>query len=55
MIEELYERIEELNSKLYWREDIEEIVRKMILKSHMTLGEVEEVFHYLNMPNNEVK
>lgn len=53
IIEELYERIDELHSKLYWREDMEEIIRGLILKSHMPIGEVEEIFHYLNMPDNE--
>lgn len=53
-IDELYERINDLHSKLYWYEDIEKIVRKMLLKSHMPIGEVEDIFYFLNMPDNRL-
>ena len=55
LIEELYERIEELRSKLYWREDIEEIIREMLLHSTISIGECEDIFRFLNMPDNRVE
>lgn len=55
LIEELYERIDELHSKLYWREDIEEKIREMLLHSTISIGECEEIFRYLNMPDNRVE
>ena len=55
LIEELYERIDELHSKLYWREDIEEIIRDMLLHSSISIGECEDIFRYLNMPDNRLE
>ena len=55
LIEELYERIDELHSKLYWREDIEEKIRELLLHSTISIAECEEIFRYLNMPDNRVE
>lgn len=55
LIEELYERIDELHSKLYWKEDIEEIVRELLLHSTISIAECEEIFFFLNAPDNRVE
>lgn len=52
-IDELYERIAFYRTKLYEREDIEEVVRSYLLKSSMPIGEVSSVFYFLNLPNNK--
>ena len=54
-IDELFERIFELNSRLMWRENTEEVVRDLLMKSNMPIGEVEEVFYFLNLPNNKLE
>ena len=54
-IDELFKRIIELNIRLIWRENTEEVVRDLLMKSNMPIGEVEEVFYFLNLPNNKLK
>lgn len=54
-IDELYERIFFYQSKLHWRENIEEKIREMLLHSHMPIGEVEDIFYFLNLPDNKVE
>ena len=54
-IEELYERIFFYQSKLHWRENIEEKIREMLLHSHMPISEVENIFYFLNLPDNKVE
>ena len=53
-IEELYERIAYYRTKLYEREDIEEVVREYLLHSNMPIREVESVFCMLNLPDNKL-
>lgn len=52
-IEELYERIAYYRTKLYEREDIEEVVREYLLHSNMPIGEVASVMWILNLPDNK--
>ena len=52
-IEELYERIAYYRTKLYEREDIEEVVRKYLLHSNMPIGEVASIMWMLNLPDNK--
>lgn len=44
-IEELYNRIFELKDKLYREEDINDELVQQLLHTHITLGEVENIFH----------
>ena len=53
-IDELYERIAYYRTKLYEREDIEEVVREYLLHSNMPIREVESVFCMLNLPDNKL-
>lgn len=52
-IDELYERIAFYRTKLYEREEIEEVVRDYLLKSNATIGEVSNIFYMLNLPDNK--
>lgn len=52
-IDELYERIAFYRTKLYEREEIEEVVRDYLLKSNATIGEVANIFYMLNLPDNK--
>ena len=52
-IDELYERIAYYRTKLYEREDIEEVVRELLLHSNMPIGEVASVMWILNLPDNK--
>ena len=54
-IDELFERIFFYQSKLHWRENIEEKIREMLLHSHMPIGEVENIFYFLNLPDNKIE
>lgn len=53
-IDELYERIFFYQSKLHWRENVEEIVRDLLLHSNMPIGEVENIYYFLNMPDDRL-
>lgn len=53
LVEELYKRIGELREQLHERKEIEEVVRSYLLKSNMPIGEVSNVFYFLNLPNNK--
>lgn len=53
-IDELFERIFFYQSKLHWRENVEDKVRELLLKSNMPIGGVEDIFYYLNMPDNKL-
>lgn len=55
MEDELYERIFQLRSDLFLREDIEEVVKEKLLHSHATIEECEYIFHFLNMKNNQLE
>lgn len=52
-VEELYERIAFYRTKLYEREDIEDVIKGMLLKSNMPIGEVSKVYYILNLPDNK--
>jgi len=52
-IDELYERITHYRTKLYEREDIEEVVREYLLHSNMPINEVACVMWILNLPDNK--
>ncbi len=53
LIDELYDRIAFYRTKLYERQDIEEVVRDYLLKSNATIGEVSNIFYMLNLPDNK--
>ena len=53
LIDELYDRIAFYRTKLYERQDIEEVVRDYLLKSNATIREVENIFYMLNLPDNK--
>lgn len=52
-IDELYERIAYYRTKLYEREDIEEVVREYLLHSNMPINEVASIMWILNLPDNK--
>ena len=48
-IDELFERIFFYQSKLHWKENVERLVREMLLHSHLTIEECENIFYFLNL------
>ena len=48
-IDELFERIFDLNGKIIWKEKVEETIREMLLHSHLTIQECENIFYFLNL------
>ncbi len=53
MIDDLYERIAELREELWFRKDMEELIKDKILHSSISIGECETIFYYLNMFDNK--
>lgn len=54
-VDELYDRVFDLKDKLFYRERMEEIVRDLLLHSSLSIRETEDIFYYLNKPNNNIK
>lgn len=53
LIEELYERIFQLKSELFLLKDIDEVVRKMLLHSSISMKDCENIFYFLTMNDRQ--